>query len=616
VPVRLLLVVMVLVPWLGLAYRTGDRIEDVYGELGFIERLEPATTRVKLLARIERELHAEGGAAAIKVAVTNLGYPLDLVEAMSGIPVRADLARARREVDQTLAALLPLGPAGIQKIDLKAVRDRFDSPKLPDPYDRGYDDLLAQNREALDAALHDLWVMTAQLDSDKTLVENLRALELSVSATRSSIEESSLLLHRANGSVSDEFGVSLIQISHRGTIRSLQSIAELKRTPVANAAKRAMANPDEAIIKTESLRGAVLTKPSPSESIAATKSLYPVMARRNIRLGELSAMAATAMSDRAQILIEIKRSNISQTILWLLASLAGTLAIAVAVARSISRPLRRLGQQAVALVDGQDHIQSITPRGPRELVASAHALNELANTLVAVQEQADALASGQLDTATKRNVPPGRLGSSVQQAVLRLSESIQLNNQLRDDFKHAANHDALTGLPNRAALYRVLEQRLNANESLVLLFVDLDHFKRINDNEGHHVGDEVLRVMSARFVECAGAHRVVARLGGDEFLIVCDGGTGVEEISELADRIRASASEPIQVGLTTLRIGASVGAATSQPPDTASTLLIRADAALYRAKSAGRNQTALTLEPTEFAVAPASQIGPPVSPSR
>jgi diguanylate cyclase (GGDEF)-like protein len=612
-----MLVIMVLVPWLGLAYRTGERIEHDYDELRFIERLEPATTQVKLLARIERELHVERGAAAIKVAVTNLGYPLDLVEAMSGIPIRSDLARGRKSVDETLVALGPLGRTGIEKIDLKAVRDRFDSPTLPDPYDRGYDDLLAQNREALDAALHDLWVMTAQLDSDQTLVENLQALELSVSATRSSIEESSLLLHRANGSVSDAFGVSLIQNSHRATVRSLQSITELTRTPVANAAKRALANPDEAIIETESLRNAVSTKPNPSDSIAATKSLYPVMARKNIRLGELSVMAATAMSERAEILVDSRRSSISQTILWLLASLAGTLAIAAAVARAISRPLRRLGQQAVALVDGQDRIQSITPRGPRELVASAQALNELATTLVAVQEQADALASGQLDTAAKRDVPPGRLGSSVQRAVLRLSESIQLNNQLRDDFKHAANHDALTGLPNRAAVYRVLEQRLTANESLVLLFVDLDHFKRINDEQGHHVGDEVLRVMSARFVECAGANRVVARLGGDEFLIVCDGDTGdVKGISELADQIRASASEPIEVGPTTLRLGASVGAAPSQPLDTASTLLIRADAALYRAKSAGRNQTALTLQPSEFAVAPATQIGSPASPSR
>jgi diguanylate cyclase (GGDEF)-like protein len=602
VPVRVLLVFMVLVPWLGLAYRTADRIGHDRSELGFTNRLAPAATRVKLLAHLERQLGVEGGAAALKIAAKNLGVPLEIAESMTGVPIREDLARGRLEVNNALSGLRTTG----YRLDgLGVVRARFEAPTMADPYDPGYDELRSQNREALDQSLRELWVLSAQLGSDVELDTNLRALELSVDASRSSTNESNLLLHRSSGSSFDDFGISLIRENHRATLRPLRSIAELGTAPVVTAAKQLLQSEGESTIETETSRPVETTKASLADSLKATRILYPVLAQRNVRLGKISDLAADTVSTRARALVSAQRAGITNTMLWLLASLLATLTIAALVGRAISRPLRHLGRQARSLVDGNDPVRPITPSGPRELVVSALALNDLATTLIAVQQQADALAVGRLDSLEQRDAPPSRLGSSVQLAVRRLSESIQLNKKLRDDFEHAANHDALTGLPNRTAIYRSLEQHLAANETVGLLFVDLDYFKQVNDSQGHHVGDEVLQVMANRFVACAGPNHEVARLGGDEFVIVYTGSlTEGGVLDDLADRLRRTASLPIELGTISLALGASVGLAIAEPTDTASTLLRRADDALYRAKAAGRNHAAAApamMDETSFA---------------
>jgi diguanylate cyclase (GGDEF)-like protein len=115
--------------------------------------------------------------------------------------------------------------------------------------------------------------------------------------------------------------------------------------------------------------------------------------------------------------------------------------------------------------------------------------------------------------------------------------------------------------------------------------IDLDHFKRVNDAEGHLAGDEILRVMATRVTACAGPNRMVARLGGDEFLVVCND-ESLKGAAVLVDLIRTAASEPIDLGHTTVKLGASAGVAFAELGDTCSSLLKRADQALYAAKAA------------------------------
>jgi len=156
---------------------------------------------------------------------------------------------------------------------------------------------------------------------------------------------------------------------------------------------------------------------------------------------------------------------------------------------------------------------------------------------------------------------------------------------------HMAHHDDLTGLPNRAAfsqcLARTLERAAAAGESFAILCIDLDRFKEVNDVFGHSIGDALLREASRRLAAAAeGAF--LARLGGDEFTIIVEG-TQPATAERLTERLFAAVASDIEVDAHRLRIGMSVGVAIF-PHDgaDAQTLLVNADAAMYRSKTEGR----------------------------
>jgi len=155
-----------------------------------------------------------------------------------------------------------------------------------------------------------------------------------------------------------------------------------------------------------------------------------------------------------------------------------------------------------------------------------------------------------------------------------------------------AFNDSLTGLPNRAFFRQHLDHELRQAErrdgALVLLSVDLDNFKSINDTLGHPVGDALLRVVGSRL----SAHvqgSMVARLGGDEFIIILSRGEGVDAPGAVAGRLIAALSEPFDLDDHELAIGASIGIAVSPGDGTDPDVLLKhADLALYRAKEEGR----------------------------
>jgi diguanylate cyclase (GGDEF)-like protein len=160
-------------------------------------------------------------------------------------------------------------------------------------------------------------------------------------------------------------------------------------------------------------------------------------------------------------------------------------------------------------------------------------------------------------------------------------------------IRHLANHDALTGLPNRWHFHQKLEEAIQSpSGSAAVLLLDLDHFKNVNDTLGHHVGDELLRAAAGRIRTCVREQDLVARLGGDEFaVLVKDASADLRVLGELATRVAESLSAPFSLGHYQASIGASVGIATSagHSPNV-DTLLKHADVALYRAKAAGRGR--------------------------
>ena len=165
--------------------------------------------------------------------------------------------------------------------------------------------------------------------------------------------------------------------------------------------------------------------------------------------------------------------------------------------------------------------------------------------------------------------------------------------QTEEKLRFRANHDALTGLPNR----RLFEDRLQSaiasalrhGERFALMLVDLDRFKGVNDRFGHLAGDALLVEVGRRLQRCVRASDTVARLGGDEFAVILGEVGGREDAVEVAARICASMAEPFELGEGVAQIGASVGIALGPQGDAdAEELQRRADAALYTVKHRGR----------------------------
>jgi diguanylate cyclase (GGDEF)-like protein len=153
-----------------------------------------------------------------------------------------------------------------------------------------------------------------------------------------------------------------------------------------------------------------------------------------------------------------------------------------------------------------------------------------------------------------------------------------------------AMHDSLTGLPNRALLLERAGKALrDRGEQLVaLLFIDLDHFKQVNDAMGHPVGDELLRQIGQRLAGVIRPGDFAARLGGDEFAVLCHELADVETALDLANRIASSLAGPVILQGVSLHVEASVGVALSPVhAKEVDVLLQRADVALYRAKAIG-----------------------------
>jgi diguanylate cyclase (GGDEF)-like protein/PAS domain S-box-containing protein len=157
-----------------------------------------------------------------------------------------------------------------------------------------------------------------------------------------------------------------------------------------------------------------------------------------------------------------------------------------------------------------------------------------------------------------------------------------------------AHHDALTGLPNRSLFRdRCQEALLRARRGesrLGLMFIDLDHFKQINDSLGHDVGDQLLQSATERLRECVRETDTVARLGGDEFTILLDDLKESQDAGRIADKLLAALARPFVLGGRELFITASAGISFyPSDGDDVQTLLKNADAAMYRAKALGRN---------------------------
>ena len=190
---------------------------------------------------------------------------------------------------------------------------------------------------------------------------------------------------------------------------------------------------------------------------------------------------------------------------------------------------------------------------------------------------------------------PLRLDSGVIDGFVSIAQDITLQKQEAVRLLQLSQRDPLTGLLNRAGFEEHLERCLGdgGGTSLALLYIDLDHFKPVNDQHGHPVGDKLLQLFAQRLRGLVRPTDAVARLGGDEFAVVLSGVRERANAHTVADKVIGAASQPFNVGVLRLNISASVGVAFGCDAQTGwQDLVTRADTMLYQAKEAGRGRQA------------------------
>ncbi|MBF0436630.1 MAG: diguanylate cyclase [Magnetococcales bacterium] len=166
--------------------------------------------------------------------------------------------------------------------------------------------------------------------------------------------------------------------------------------------------------------------------------------------------------------------------------------------------------------------------------------------------------------------------------------------RVEEKIRHMANHDALTGLPNRALFHEHLDQELRraqrGKRSLVIAFMDLDRFKQVNDTLGHEAGDILLKQVTQRLRQCLRDSDTLARLGGDEFTLILPEIDNPPDAGTVAEKIIAALQKPFLIFGQPCEIGVSIGMSCYPEQGTrAEELLQKADQAMYAVKNSGRN---------------------------
>ena len=331
-------------------------------------------------------------------------------------------------------------------------------------------------------------------------------------------------------------------------------------------------------------------------------------------LQQVVQAASADVTDAARDEEQAAVNSFEVAVAFLLLSVVLAAGAAILLTRSVVQPLRRLASAARRASEGDFTVPEGRRSGPREVADTIHAVDDITAVLAAVEAFTVTLADD--PTAASLDVPlPGRTGLALQTTLDRLRESVREAERQRNVLREVATRDGLTGLLNRNAALESVTLELSRSErlqtSVMVLFIDLDGLKTINDTHGHRVGDEAIRLAADALRSESRTGDVVARLGGDEFLVASGVVDSPSEVQALADRLhRAVAESALEVDSLSVPLRCSIGIAISEPGDTAESLINKADQALYAAKTKGRNQTSWRLQPT----VPRQAVNPEVQP--
>jgi diguanylate cyclase (GGDEF)-like protein len=346
-------------------------------------------------------------------------------------------------------------------------------------------------------------------------------------------------------------------------LSALESIAELRRDlevrerrsallgelPPAEDALLALVDNGAALLELVGADGAIIALDGTSRSIG------------EVPLGDRGLLLEAAGIEPLET-HEVSRTH--PALSTLTPGFAGLMVVPVA-GHGVLLFFRREVTQVIRWLGDQSASNRETPLSPR-------------NSFSEWQQSVDGMAP-----AWARTVDEGRdLGRDLARALDRGRES---------RLAQLALVDHLTGLHNRRSLERALVEAVARGDEGTLLFIDLDRFKSINDHHGHETGDAVLREVGHRLARSSRGSDIICRLAGDEFVIL-SAGTSADEGEAFAERLVQAIDEPIETDRGAMTVTASCGIVPLDGSRSPMSLLDAADAAMYRAKNAGRNRTA------------------------
>ena len=283
----------------------------------------------------------------------------------------------------------------------------------------------------------------------------------------------------------------------------------------------------------------------------------------------LAAPASRAVAESAESAVDATRSAglAIRRLTYLV--LGVTLLVSLLTMLAVIRPVRRLTHATRALTLGGQHVR-VPPGGSLELDELGQAFNQMAERLAEADEE-------------------------VSRHQQELEDRVRTRTQ---KLTHLANHDPLSGLPNRRFAFNHLRRAAVAAKAngggVGLIALDIDNFKVINDTFGHDVGDALLRGVTERLRLLVGERRFLARLGGDEFVVSLEDASPADATEALAERIVNGFRAPLNLGGRDILVSVSVGVAhLPEHAGDAADLVRAADAALFRAKALGRNRIAI-----------------------
>ncbi len=572
--------------------RSSDQQRSIANDVASIS--EDIVTLITLESELTIELYWAGAHAAIE----SVGLDNGVVEQILGFDADETYAAAGADVDAQLAIELnhPLTEAEqlletIERGRSITLMGGLSGQEVSEPYYESVDILSAE----VAARLSELDRTASKLTGDSGVVRAADDLALATELRDHLTDTAShfFALRFPDQSTLEGVGRLLTEayIRHEdaadrfmaGVTNGRRMHHEVHADPAVDAFLTAVSDTVRIITDIDGLEAPIATDPI-AEFGLFQNSIFAV--ERHV---ELVDATAEALDVEAQAVVDQANNGRNATALRAALLALAALLFAGVATRWIVQPLRSIAERAGRILDGDLH-DGGQSAGLREIRDAELALDQAANNIRIAERQATALAEANLDAEVLSMPTKGRLDTALRSAFDRLRASIAEREEYRERLRHEAEHDPLTGLPNRPAILRTLDRSLEragaSDAHIAVLFIDVDRFKRINDQQGHAAGDHVLRSVSHRIMDAVGHTDHVGRLAGDEFVVVTDTITGSDEALAIARRIQAAVTAPLEVGTAWLAPSVSIGVAMSDTEDDPDELLRDADLAVYRAKTA------------------------------